>query len=174
MIIDFSKVGTMLHWAYVSGNDDAYLPGRSTVYPGDWEEIEPTYQTYSICSVDASPSFMNTGISYPDVNNLNCPTGYKPKKLGCYRVVTLEKTFDEAQKFCEDEGTKNNWPKENTAGLASIYNDIDDLFLYSMLYESFHYAVNDDSKSIWLGMVVNGEEFHSKILVEKKSESVKN
>ena len=63
----------MLHWAYTSGSDDAYFPGRSTVYPGDWEDMEPTYQTYAVCSVDANPNFFNSGIEYPDVNEINCP-----------------------------------------------------------------------------------------------------
>jgi hypothetical protein len=102
------KIFSVLHPRFEKGNDGFLLPAVTNIYPGDWEDTAGGVAGlgYSVCSVEARPSWTSMPTTYPDGSRLDCPDKYKPFYSGCYRVVTSEKTFDQAQEYCKNEGTQ--------------------------------------------------------------------
>ena len=106
LLNDAERIGTLLHPYYSPGSDEALLAALSTIYPGDWDDVVTgaTNLGYSVCSVEASPESTNQGISYPNPYKLDCPLTYKPYWSACYRVVTQQYGFDQANEYCKSEG----------------------------------------------------------------------
>ena len=57
-------------------------------------------------------------------------------------------------KYSMPLGANNGWSESGSANLVTIWNDMEDQFFYSMIYEGFKYAMNDLSKSIWIGLKI--------------------
>ena len=94
---------------------------------------------YLTCSRPNDPTSSNPGAEYPNKHKIACPPGYKVYYRACYKVYTIQKSFDDADAFCQDQAKSSGW--NGTAGVSSIWDEYEDNFIYSLLYEekeSFH------------------------------------
>ena len=109
------------------------------------------------CSVPNEPSWTNPGAAYPNKHAITCPSGYKVYYRACYKVFTMQKSFDEADAFCAGQASSiSGW--NGTSVVSSIWDEYEDNFIYSMLYEGFQFKVNDPLVSIHLGLKIDSTQ----------------
>ena len=134
-----------------------------------------TNQLGYVCSVPVSDTWSSIG-KYPNVDNLECPSGYQPYHSGCYKVFSAARGWDDANQYCVEQGQTTNW--NGAANLVTIWNEGlgfpslnivywklscrhpskgEDNFFYSLLYEGFYNHIDSDS-SIHIGLKIESAQ----------------
>ena len=56
-------------------------------------------------------------------------------------MYTIQKSLDEADDFCQDQAKSSGW--NGTSGVSSIWDEYEDNFIYSLLYEERSLFIED-------------------------------
>ena len=134
---------------------------------GQWENKVCTEEKPYVCSHEESSQFPS--YSYPkdyvySEAGVECAEGWIPKEYGCYKIFLNEMTFNNANKFCEDE-IKQRMPNAAKGSLATFWDEYEQNLAFSFFRDDTVPARDEIKletsfkKGIWVGLTKQREGY---------------